>query len=141
MRETAIALMITAVVCAVAVAGPQAGPSAGAAGKSKVSTVGVLTEEQLGSLTDTLKGSKEGEQVVFFASFTQVPLSAKELKKAKAGDPIGYRIVADLEEERRTSGGRATSQRLNGSVRFYIMDESGQVLVNRTESLAKLCPT
>jgi hypothetical protein len=59
----------------------------------------------------------------------------------KPDDPVPYRITADFMHMKQAANGQWKADRLSGNVRFYVQDAQGQTLVNKTASIAKLCPT
>ena len=67
-------------------------------------------------------------------------LDAKELKRAKPDDPIPFRITADLLSYKK-AGEKTKIDRLSGSAKFYVLDPDGNLLVDKSAPLDKLCPS
>lgn len=130
---------------AVAVAAaPHAGAPAAAAALANrnvgIRTGNTLTEEQIAGLKQESSDEKPGETLQFRSSFSQVPLDAKELKKWEPKDGIKYRVTCELLRVK-TVKGKATSERLGGSSKFYLTDDSGAVVMSKSQSLDSMCPT
>lgn len=123
---------------------PHAGAPAAAAALANrnagIRTGNTLTEEQIAGLKQESSDEKPGETLQFRCSFTQVALDAKELKKWEPKDGIKYRVTGELVRSK-TVKGKTASERLGGSAKFYLMDESGTVVMSKSQSLDSMCPT
>lgn len=99
----------------------------------------LLTEEQIAALKTEMPGKKDNEKYIFFANFSPRLLDAAALKRLNPGR-IPYRVTAEFMAVS-VENGKTVSKRMTGSVRFYVLDDQGEPLVSKRESLEKMCPT
>ena len=128
----------------VAAAGTRAGtlpaPTALAGRTSGIRTGNTLTEEQIAGLQRESTEEKSGEKIQFNFSFAQTRLDEKELKKWDPKDGIKYRLTCELVRSK-TVKGKTVGERLGGSAKFYLTDESGTTVMAKSQSLDSMCPT
>lgn len=101
---------------------------------------GTLSEEEVEKLKTSWTDEKTGKQYLFNASFGARKLDAKQKKKYKKSGKVPYRITASLYEHKESKG-KKLSKRLKGTGRFYVLDSEGKVVLKKSMSLAKLCPS
>ena len=99
-----------------------------------------LTEEQIASLKTSAE-SRSGERLSFTGAFGPRRLDERERRRLRPDSPVAFRITADFTEGRQRPDGRWSRRRLPSRVQFYVLDAEGNVLLNRSESVASLCPT
>lgn len=99
-----------------------------------------LTEEQIASLK-TRDESRRGERLTFTGSFGLRRLDERERRRLRPDSPVAFRITADFTEGRQRPNGQWSRRRLPSRVQFYVLDAEGNVLLNRSEPVASLCPT
>lgn len=101
---------------------------------------GTLTAEQIAELKLQSTDEKTGATYVFTASFTSPEIDEATRKKLQRQKKIPIRIVCELDENR-TRMGKQVSKRVDGTAHFYVVDPEGKVVIKKTMSLDKLCPS
>jgi len=101
----------------------------------------VLSEEQIEGLRTEVPGSREGETVQFTATFgPQDRLSRRDRRRHVQAGSVPFHITADY-VQMRMAGNRTLRQRLSGMVHLYVLDSDGNVVVNESLQVERMCPT
>ena len=101
----------------------------------------VLSEEQVAALRTEVPGSREGETVHFTATFgPQAQISRRDLRRHIQAGSVPFHITADFVQTRMANN-RPLRQRLPGTVHLYVQDADGNVVVNESLQVERMCPT
>ena len=101
----------------------------------------VLSEEEVAALRTEVPGSREGETVQFTATFgPQTQISRRDLRRHIQAGSVPFRITADF-VQMRMANNRPLRQRLPGTVHLYVQDAEGNVVVNESLQVERMCPT
>lgn len=117
-------------------------PAAGrpAAGR-KAGGDALLTEEQIAALQNqAVIDEKTGDKIEFVGGMSPKKRLNANDKDWKDGDPLPVRITCELTLVRQKKDDTERKRIVNGKVHFYMLDEAGNVVVNRTEGLELLAP-
>jgi hypothetical protein len=102
---------------------------------------GTLSDDQVAALKTSYTDVKKKKSWRWSGSFGMKSLTAKERAKLqKFKRKIPFRITAALYEEKEVRG-KKVSKRQSGSCKIYITDASGKVVLKRSQSLNKMCPS
>ena len=111
---------------------------------SKKPPLGCLTDKELSELLTNWQCPKTEKKITFQAHVARQYLCPKKDKSAlgkyKRSGKVPFRVTADMIEAKK-SGRKMIPQRLSGTVRIYVLDSEGKLVLKKTSSLAKLCPT
>ena len=128
-------------------AGEPAGTNA--ASPKKLSTNGgpqaigkTLTDEEISSFKTESIDEKGKTKYQFGARFGAAAITDPKDKKkyAKSGE-IPIRVTCALYEIKNADTPKPLMRRMSGNVQFYILDSDGKMLLRKTVSLDKMCPS
>lgn len=111
---------------------------------SSSSSSGVLSDEDLKRLVTEWKDEAKGVQYKLYATAEPRPLNAgssagrREIEKYKNAGESPYRVTATLYEFK--TGDRAP-RRANGTAKLYLVDADKRVVLQKSVSLSKMCPS
>ncbi|MFC1498537.1 SHD1 domain-containing protein [Verrucomicrobiota bacterium] len=101
---------------------------------------GILSDEEIANLKVTHQDELHDRSYTFAASFYALKLDPKRdkstIKKYASSGKIPIRITCSLREVMKKS-----STMISGTARFYILDSEGNVVLKKSESLNKMCPS
>ncbi len=119
---------------------PAASPFAKPSLATKPSPGLILTSNQLAALLTTANDEKSQTQLQFTSAFGVRNVSPDEKRKLAKAGKIPLSITCQLLEIKNVKG-QQLARRLGGRAHFYIQDADGKVVVNKSESLDKMCPS
>ncbi len=114
-------------------------PTLSRPGSKKSADVEVLTEEQIAALKRVLE-EKDGEKIEFNGGTTPKNHLGKDEKEWKPDQPIPFKITCELVRVRPKKSGGEDRKNLSSNVRFYMMDEAGAVLFNKSLPIDRMLP-
>jgi len=111
-------------------------------GVSATSTAanGLLSDKDLSELKTDWTDEKTGIRYVLDAGFGAPKLEDKDKKRYQKMGRVPFRITCALYEIKKTKGS-ALTQRMTGTAKFYVLDESKKDIIKKSVSLEKMCPS
>ena len=101
----------------------------------------VLTEDQIDALLTEWTNEKTGTKLIFQSSFGVRTVTPQEKRKYVKSGKIPVNLTCALYEVKESNGKKLFKRVNGGTARFYIMDPDGNVIVNKSLSLDKMCPS
>jgi len=119
---------------------PAAPPTLTRPGRKKADTGVMYTAEEIAAMPRRIDGlgRKGDERVEFAGGITFQKILMRNEQPWKDGTPIPIKITCELARVEPRTGGGEDRKPLSGNVRFYVTDEEGKVLVDRTASLRRM---
>lgn len=109
-------------------------------GTTSVSANGLLSEKDISELKTDWTDEKTGIKYNFQASFGVANVEEKDRKRLEKMGKVPYRITCTLYEMKQSKG-TTLSNRMTGTAKFYVLDESNKDIIKKSVSLEKMCPS
>lgn len=102
----------------------------------------LLTDEEIAALQKELVvDEKTGEKLEFVGGIVAKQRLGDKDPDWKEGMPIAIHVTCELVRAKPKKDGVMERKPLNGTAEFYVTDESGAVIVRKSEPLDKMAPT
>jgi len=101
----------------------------------------VLTDDQIAALLTEWTNEKTEAKIVFQSSFGVRAVTPQEKRQYVKSGKIPVRLTCELLEIKESNGKKLAKRVGGGTVRFYLMDSDGKVIVKKSLSIDKMCPS
>ena len=119
----------------------KAAPAASASAPSKPLPKGVLSDADVEKLAAQSFSEKRKRGYRFDCYATVDTKDPRDKKTYKGSDKVPVRIICTFYEIKEVGGKKIERAVYSNSVRFYLKDEDGNVVLNDSASLSTMCPT
>ena len=109
-----------------------------------LSKPGMLKKADLEKMITSWSDEKKKTSVSFSSSIGRRRMDPRKDKskiaKYKKSGKVPFRLLATLSEYKELKG-KKVGKRLSGSCKFYMLDSDGKLVLSKSSSLAKMCPS